>query len=260
MKTLYAILLFTLALTNSQAQCDTVWPGSSFLAFPSFFALYNTGRCISQPMGDTTLCVRYAQNPNSMQRVYFSYSSPTGQPAFVTGTRVYDSDCVYLGPGPDIPAGNDTFTVCYTIQAELIDNFCPYAIIMNALAVEWCGISCAVNNGMLRVDWKTCSNSNTDRFDVIVSTDAMNWIRVGSLSPKMINNSGLTDYTVSFPYHNPGMNYVAIREVDLNGNISVSDLCYFECPVVSNQKSSYDLSGRLGGNNSGLNYMWYIQR
>jgi hypothetical protein len=86
-------------------------------------------------MSDTTLCVKYAQKPNSMQRVFFSYSSPTGQPAFVLSTSVYDSWCNYLGSGPDIPAGTDTMTICYEIQAELIDNFCPYAIILNALAV-----------------------------------------------------------------------------------------------------------------------------
>lgn len=252
------LLLFLLPFMGT-AQCDSAWLGNSYLGFPSFFSLFNSGKCISQPMGDTTLCVKYAQRPNSMQRVFFSYSSPTGQPAFVLSTSVYDRWCNYLGNGPDIPAGTDTMTICYEIQAELIDNFCPYAIILNALAVEWCGIECNADKGMLELGWKTCSNSNTDRFEVIVSTDAVNWIKVAAMRPKSINNSGLSEYKVQFPYQNPGVNYVAVREFDLNGDVSVSDICSFVCPTVLNSNQYIDLSGRSGGGQGSVNYMWYIQ-
>lgn len=248
------LILLLLPFTLS-GQCDSVRLAESFLGFPSFFSLYNNGRCISQPMGDTTLCVKYVQRPTSAQRVYFSYSSPTGQPAFVTGTSVYDRNCEYLGSGPDLPAGVDTMTVCFDIEAELIDNFCPYAIILNALAVEWCSMACQFNNGSLRVEWSTCSNINTDRFEVIVSADAVNWRKMATVKPAHVNNSGLSSYMTNFLYQYPGVNYVAVREIDLNGDVSISDICTFECPSVINKTHYFDLAGRLGG---GSEFIWYI--
>ena len=244
MKTLLFLLLSTAAFGQ---RCDSIRAVRNYLSFPSFNTLFNTGQCISGEISDTTICVKVPQNPARFQRMFASFSSPTGEPFSITSFEVYDTDCTFLGFGRDIPAGNDTLVVCYTIQTELIDNFCPYALLMTPLAVQWCGISCqTTQNGAMVVSWQTCTNSNTDRFEIALSTDAVNWQTVGIVPPVSVNTSTLQSYTVTLPSCLPGNNYVVVREVDLNGNVSVSDICHSFNPYPNAKFiRPYDLSGRV---------------
>lgn len=244
MKTLLFLLLSTAAFGQ---RCDSIRTVRNYLSFPSFNTLFNTGQCISGEISDTTICVKVPQNPARFQRMFASFSSPTGEPFSITSFEVYDMDCTFLGFGRDIPAGVDTLVVCYTIQTELIDNFCPYALLMTPLAVQWCGISCqTTQNGAMVVSWQTCKNSNTDRFEIALSTDAVNWQTVAIVPPVAVNTSTLQSYTVTLPSCLPGNNYVVVREVDLNGNVSVSDVCHSFNPYPNAKFiRPYDLSGRV---------------
>ena len=244
MKTLLFLLLSTAVYGQ---RCDSIRTVRNYLAIPSFNSLFNAGQCISGEISDTTICVKVAQDPNRFQRMFASFSSPTGEPFQITSFEVYDTDCTFLGFSRDIPAGTDTMIVCYSLQTELIDNFCPYALLMTPLAVQWCGISCnSLPLGALQVSWQTCSNSNTDRFEIILSNDAVNWQTVGHIPPVSSNSSTMQSYTVTLPSCLPGNNYVAVREIDLNGNVSVSDLCHSFNPYPNaNFIRPYDLSGRI---------------
>lgn len=244
MKTLLFLLLSTAAFAQ---RCDSILTVRNYLAIPSFNSLFNAGQCISGEISDTTICVKVPQNPARFQRMFASFSSPTGEPFSITSFEVYDSECTFLGFSRDIPQGTDTMIVCYTLQTELIDNFCPYALLMTPLAVQWCGISCnSLPLGALQVSWQTCSNSNTERFEIALSTDAVNWQTVGHIPPVSSNSSTMQSYTVTLPSCLPGNNYVVVREIDLNGNVSLSDLCHSFNPYPGNRFiRPYDLSGRV---------------
>jgi hypothetical protein len=181
------------------------------------------------------------------QRAAFSFSSPIGEPVFLTGITQYDRFCNVVAFGNIIAPGTDTVTVCYSIQTELIDNFCPYALILIPLAVEWCGVSCHAESGVLTVNFSTCSNINTDRFEILLSSDGQVWNEITRLPPYFTNNSNRSDYTVTTGLIKAGIQYVRIREIDLNGNISLSDVCYFANTHGYEGKSGYiyDLAGRL---------------
>jgi len=242
------ILVILVSFVN--AQCDSAKVVKSFWGFPSFNSLNNTGQCISANITDTTICVKVKQIL-ATQQARFSYSSPFGSPLIVNEIRQYNSDCIFIGYGNLIDAGIDSVVICYSISSELIDNFCPYALIISPLAVEFCGLSAVMGAEFLNVEFKTCSNTNTDRFELIISKDLIRWNVAEIIQPNIENNSSESVYNIQTNNFENGINYLAIREIDLNGNATVSDIAYFECRNKKETfKSYFDLSGRsVSGNN-----------
>lgn len=253
MKALF--LLMTFIATSAMGQCNVTRTAQPYLALPSFFGLYFSGQCVSGVIRDTTICVK-VKRVNQGQVAAFSYSSPSGLPAFVTSVKQYNAACIHIADGTLIPAGTDTITVCYTIQASLIDNFCPYTVLAGGLAVDWCGIYAYYSEGNIKLRFETCSNSGTKRFDVITSSDAQNWVSVLGVNPVQETKSTLTDYNVCFPAHRSGMNYYAVRETDVNGHTKVSDIVYVDVPTKPIEQG-YDLLGRPSSN---ANYMFYLRK
>lgn len=244
MKTILFLFAFLTFVYSGNAQCDSAKVVKSFWGFPSFNSLNNTGQCISANITDTTICVK-VKKILATQQARFSYSSPFGSPLIVNEIRQYNSDCIFIGYGNLIDAGIDSIVICYDISSELIDNFCPYALIISPLAVEFCGLSAVMGAEFLNVEFKTCSNTNTDRFELIISKDLISWNVAEIIQPQIENNSSQSVYNVQTNNFDNGINYLAIREIDLNGNATLSDIAYFEC---RNKKKSietyFDLLGR----------------
>jgi len=250
------LLLFFLLFSNALlGQCNVSRYARPYLALPSFFGLYFANQCISQPIRDTTICVKVAR-VNQGQVAAFSYSSPSGAPAFVTSVKQYNSACIHIADGTLIPAGTDTITICYAIQTTLIDNFCPYTVLAGGLAVDWCGIYAYYSEGNIKLRFETCSNSGTKRFDIITSPDAQSWVSILGVNPQQETKSTLSDYNVCFPAHRSGMNYYAVREIDVNGNTKVSDIVYVDVPSVPTEQG-FDLLGRPASSQS---YMFYLRK
>lgn len=250
MKTFIFLFAFLTFASSVNAQCDSAKVVKSFWGFPSFNSLNNTGQCISANITDTTICVKVKQIL-ATQQARFSYSSPFGSPLIVNEIRQYNSDCIFIGYGNLIDAGIDSIVICYDISSELIDNFCPYALIISPLAVEFCGLSAVMGEELLRVQFKTCSNANTDRFELIISKDLINWTVAETIQPQIENNSSQSVYNIETNNFENGINYLAIREIDLNGNVTLSEIAYFECRNKKETiKSYYDLSGRVVSGNT----------
>ena len=247
-------MLFLLLSTQVSAQCNTNRFMQPYLSLPSFFGLYFANQCISGAIRDTTICVKIPRT-NQGQIAAFSYSSPSGQPAFVTAVKQYNSACIFIENGTLIQAGTDTVTVCYTIQAQLIDNFCPYAILAGGLAVDWCGIYAYHSDGNLKMRFSTCSNSGTLKFDIITSTDAVSWTSLINVKPEVETKSTESHYNICIPFNRGGSNYFAVREYDLNGGVHVSPIVFVEIPYPSNDGVGFDLLGRRV--NDG-NYLFYV--
>jgi hypothetical protein len=222
------IILFLFPFVLS-AQCKT---SKSYITFPTFLSLYFGGECLSGNFSDTTICAKFAPNPSG-RLPYFSASSPIGNIGTVT---VYPSE---------IFSSNDSVEVIYTISGGLIDNFCPYAFVLNPLSVDFCGINAESENGQIAVQWATCSNQNTSHFNVIISGDLEQWKTVKSILPLYENKSSLSIYKTIFPYKS-GLWYIRVVEVDMNGDKTLSDVV----KVSVNDYSiinTIDLSGRETG-------------
>ena len=250
-------LLFLLISISATAQCNVTRMANSYLALPSFFSLYFTNQCVSGAIRDTTICVKVPRK-NIGQLAAFSYSSPSGAPAFVTSVKQYNSACIMIDNTTSIAPGTDTITVCYTIQTTLIDNFCPYMIQLSALAVNFCGVYAYHSDGILHVRWLTCSNTGTRKFEIIESSDATNWRTLYTQAPYVETNSNLSDYNIPLDYNKGGDHYIAIREIDVNGDVTLSDVVYVHIDAETHVGDSYDIIGRRVA--EGSNQMYYIKR
>lgn len=248
-------LLFLLLTLSVNAQCETDRTANSYLAIPSFFGLFFAGECISENLSDTTICVKVPRLSVG-QVASFSYSSPNGQPAFVDSVIQYDATCTPIEYSPMIDSGSDTITVCYQIRANLIDNFCPYMIQAGGLAVDWGGIYAYHNNGSIHIQFMTMSNAGTKQFEVIHSKDAQMWQTLAILPPKQVTTSTESHYNMNFPFNQGGDNYFAIREVDYNGGVSVSDVVYVRIEYPSKEISNFDILGRRVDSDK---FMYYVQ-
>ena len=248
------LLLFLLPLIGS-AQCETNRNGRAYLGLPSFFSLYFSGQCVEGNMGDTVICVKFP--PQTVGQVAgFSYSSPSGQPAFVTAVNQYNQYCELIEASPMIYPSVDTVTVCYTIQAALIDNFCPYAILSPGLSVEFCGLQAEYEQNFIRLHFATCSNNGTLKYEIIISSDLINWRKIYQVQPEQVNSSDLTDYNLSIPYTIGGLQYLAVREVDYEGRTNVSDLIVLIVPDIVRSNQGFDILGRSVTNS---NYIYIVQ-
>jgi hypothetical protein len=248
-------LLLLLLTTNLSAQCETDRNGRAYLGLPSFFSLYFSGQCVERNMGDTTICVKFP--PQSVGMVAgFSYSSPSGQPAFVTAINQYRTDCELLEQSPLIYPSTDTTIVCYTIDAVLIDNFCPYAILSPGLSVDFCSIEAQYEQNFIRLHFATCSNTGTLRYDVVISSDLTNWKTIYTLQPDQVNSSDLTDYNLTIPYNIGGLQYIAVREIDYEGRSTVSDIAVLIVPEVVSNQIGFDILGRSVNNS---NYLYIVK-
>ena len=247
-------LLLILISLSLNAQCETNRIANSYLALPSFFGLYFSGQCIEGNMGDTTICVKVPRLSVG-QVAGFSYSSPSGEPAFVDSVIQYDSGCNVIEYSPLIAQGSDTVTVCYKIRTALIDNFCPYMIQATGLAVDWGGIYAYHSDRMIHLRWITMSNTGTKEFQVIYSKDAQMWQTIYVTGPKQTNSSSEWNYNVSLPFNQGGDNYFAVREIDYNGGVSVSDIVYVRIDYPSKEKSNFDILGRRVDSNK---FMYYV--
>jgi hypothetical protein len=129
---------------------------------------------------------------------------------------------------------------------------------MSALAVEFCGVYAYHSEGILHVRWLTCSNTGTRKFEIIESPDAVNWRTLYTQLPYVETNSNLSDYNIPLDYNKGGDHYIAIREVDVNGDVTLSDVVYVHIDEKANVGETYDIIGRRIAN--GSNQMYYIKR
>jgi len=250
MKTILLLLLSV----SLNAQCNTTMTARPYLSIPSFLSLYFGNQCISQTIGDTTICVKVARQGVG-QVAAFSYSSPNGLPAYVTSVKQYNQACELIENSPMVYPGDDTVVVCYTIQANFIDNFCPYTILAGGLAVDFCGIYAYHSDGELRLRWITCSNIGTEKFEVLHSTDAQSWRVIATQKPEYSTNSKTSNYNLRLPFNHSGINYFVVREKDYNGNFNASEIVFVDVPPMPVPSSGIDILGRQVSN---AQYMFYI--
>jgi hypothetical protein len=245
------VVMLTLitTLSFSQSTCD---PEDPYLliyqySIPSFVQLYNEGYCISGDISDTTIYFKfYPEDQNGV--IYWGYSSPLGYPLTVASMSIYNSDCQLISQGQSVSGlGNSMYYVRFDLRTVYIDNFCPYFLPINPLAVDFGTVEAKQVENTIIVDWITMSEANSNYFTIQYSYDLNKWYSTASV-PSSTNSSTNRYYTSSFIPPFPGTVYIRIAEHDYNGDIILSDIVYCSYIPKSNPGMLiYDLSGRLIG-------------
>lgn len=238
-----SILLFTSILL-----------GDTIKASPNnynFIELFNRDYCTTYaaPIKDTTLY--YTLIPESSEvAVYFSYSSPS----CIGGIVIEDvllkdtlGDIIYTGViYNDLQIGYP-----YKLQLDIktngaclgVDNFCPYYININSLAIELCDYKLYFENNV-KCEFIICSSNATKRFLVDRSLDLYSWVRVTEIEADAYNSFAKSYYFEDNNYYS-GISYYRVMEEDLNGYKSEVFIDYVGAPDRSKSIYYYDLSGRL---------------
>ena len=243
------ILIFKATFGFSQSNCDLEDPYllTYQYSIPTFVQLYNGGYCISGDISDTTVYFKfYPGDQNGI--IYWGYSSPLGYPLEVTNILIYDSNCQLISQGQMVDdLGNSSYYVQFDLRTTYIDNFCPYFLPIDPLAVDFGAIEAKQIENFIVVDWITLSESNSSHFNIQYSYDLNKWYSVKYI-PSSKNSSTNRYYTSSFTPQFPGTVYIRIAEYDYNGDVNLSEIVY--CTYIPKSATGtpiYDLSGRLIG-------------
>jgi hypothetical protein len=240
---LASILLFTSILFG-----DTIKPSPSNY---NFIELFNRDYCTTYapPLHDTTLY--YTLIPESQDvAVYFSYSTP----GCVGGISIEDillkdtlGGIIYTG------LIYNSLNIGYPYQLQLniklagaclgIDNFCPYYININSLAVELCDYKLYFQDNV-KCEFIICSSNATRRFLVDRSLDLYSWVRVTEIEADAYSSFAKSYYFEDMNYYE-GVSYYRVIEEDLNGVKTEVFIDYVGAPNRSKSIYYYDLAGRL---------------
>src|SRR5690606_18361945 len=81
-------------------------------------------------------------------------------------------------------------------------------------------------NGQSKLIWSTSSESNNKGFDILRSTDGANFEVIGSVSSKALNGNSNETLLYEYVDANPanGTNYYRLKQIDLNGASSLSEI------------------------------------
>jgi hypothetical protein len=140
---------------------------------------------------------------------------------------------------------NSLYYIRFDLRTKYIDNFCPYFIPFNPLAIKFGLVKAEKINNLISVDWVTLSESNSNYFVVEYSYDMQRWIQATNTAAAG-NSSSVKYYNTLFTPIYVGLIYIRVVEYDYNGSATTSDPIYleFNSNTIYN-RLEYDLAGRL---------------
>jgi hypothetical protein len=115
------------------------------------------------------------------------------------------------------PSGITTKTMTHT---DYTGTFSPFAIGdgITPLPIDIISFNAKPNNNVVDLTW-TSYSENTNPFNILKSTDGINWIKIGTLHP--------TDNNVQYLFtdHKPAsINYYQLSQLDQNNTLQYSDI------------------------------------
>jgi len=85
-----------------------------------------------------------------------------------------------------------------------------YTLIWDKLSEEFFGkVEAFIVNGMLQIDWTTIKEIDCDHFDVEVSKDSINFVKIGSVNSKVTGGNSLSETDYSFELADAGPLYAS---------------------------------------------------
>ncbi len=81
----------------------------------------------------------------------------------------------------------------------------------------------ATKNNSVKLTWATASEYNNDRFEIEHSFDGSNFVNIGSIKGKL-KSTEINEYSFVHEEVNTGINYYRLKQVDVDGTYTYSDL------------------------------------
>jgi hypothetical protein len=135
--------------------------------------------------------------------------------------------------------------VASTSQAGLVDPSCNYfndfTLVVpdgGPLPVSLIAFNGKHNNGVSTLDWQTSQEWNSSRFEVLRSLDGRDFKSVASLDAAG-NSNTLKNYTFNDNISGTGYVYYRLRQVDVDGKTSLSDIVRLK--LGNSKEASFDL-------------------
>lgn len=128
----------------------------------------------------------------------------------------------------------------YSLSRDDITSFSPFGVFdqLQLLPVQFAGFSADVRNGNVMLNWKTASESGNSHFEVERSVDGISFAKIKTLA-----GAGNSTTAKAYSYNDLGAFnttgvktlYYRIRQVDMNGKISFSDVIRVSESIKGNQ-------------------------
>lgn len=149
---------------------------------------------------------------NGIQKDGISIDPSTNYTVIITGTIV---------PGVAYAVAN------ITPDAQSVINGAPYTndakVAEAALPVTLANFTVTNENQSASLEWQTTEEVNSDRFEVMRSSDSKNWTIIGSRDAHR-NSIGLQTYNFMDASPENGTNYYRLKMIDLDGSYAMSSI------------------------------------
>ncbi|MEM7035857.1 MAG: T9SS type A sorting domain-containing protein, partial [Bacteroidota bacterium] len=119
-----------------------------------------------------------------------------------------------------LATGQYTVTVTDTrgcVDSVIVDIPC-------VLAVEYAYLTANPYNGAIRLDWETAVELNHDRFDILRSTDGVNFAKIGEVAGTAVEGEGAVYDFIDRDVVPNKIYYYRLEDFDLNGQSSLSNI------------------------------------
>jgi hypothetical protein len=193
-----------------------------------------------QPGNSITITVNLSGTPSTQEKVYVRYStngfssgygtlltaasgSSTATQTFTVPAQVNNTTVTYYAFTSTLSngllSGNSTLTDLATIN---YNNNSGSNFSFTVLPIELASFEATKFPKAISVKWTTLSERDNARFELERATDGKTWKLITSVASQSSNSNRRLDYT--YTDHSPeiGKNYYRLRQIDLNGNFSIS--------------------------------------
>ncbi len=219
--------------------------GGVAVAANSFFACNGQSFCVDIPVTDNSSGVPITITSNAQLVL-------PGSTFTISGTNPAVATLCWTGNTSLLPA---------TMFIQASDGACPIENVIStfinaqpcaALPIELLSFTARRSDGQVIADWTTGSEHNTDRFTVERSTDRSTFKSIGVVKAAGESQRPI-DYSLVDPAPLEGTNYYRLRETDLDGTETLSEVVAvtFEAPdrilATWNGTDSWSVTGAPAG-------------
>jgi hypothetical protein len=209
-------------LSASRAQTGTITTNSNVLAlgnqtgFSEYFGGY----------GDEFRLWNVARTQTEIQNGMNSELDPTTQ----TGLVSYYTANQGIAAGDNTglitlidQKGNNNGTLTSFSLSGASSNYVTQNSSLTVLPLKWLSFTAQKQNNQVSLNWSTASETNTKNFIVEHSINGINWEGLSILTAAG-NSDNIRSYNYSHDGTIAGINYYRIKQMDIDGNYSYSEI------------------------------------
>ncbi len=152
---------------------------------------------------NATINIQGNINYDRVEAFYFNQSNTTIKHAIIPASAITNNTFTY-----QIPA--------YSVYHFVFTKNTPLPVSLTSFTGK-------KQNDGIRLNWATASEKDNASFEILRSTDGKQFTAIGSV-PGRINSDVITNYSFTDAKPDYGTNYYQLRQTDLNGNSSTSDI------------------------------------